>query len=133
MAVSSTLSAGPETPARPSSRGLAAEAQALVVPTLHSALGSAAIPRVDAAAREAEHCARSSWRECRMPRLITRFAIASLACASGQPAAAQEPAAHPRPMQAQAHDPAECFCRAQGTTFAVGQTACLRTSEGPRI
>jgi hypothetical protein len=68
-----------------------------------------------------------------MSRLITLFAIASLACAFGQPAAAQEPAPQPRPMQAQAHDPAECFCRAQGTTFAVGQTACLRTSEGPRV
>jgi hypothetical protein len=31
------------------------------------------------------------------------------------------------------HDPANCFCRAQGKTFAVGETACLRTGEGPRV
>jgi|1186.fasta_scaffold569146_2 hypothetical protein len=68
-----------------------------------------------------------------MSRLLTLLAVLSITSALTWPAAAQEPAAQPRPMQAQAHDPAECFCRAQGTTFAVGQTACLRTSEGPRI
>ena len=36
-------------------------------------------------------------------------------------------------VQAQAHDPMNCYCRAQGKTFAVGEIACLRTSEGPRV
>ena len=26
-----------------------------------------------------------------------------------------------------------CFCRAQGRTFAIGETTCLSTSEGPRV
>ena len=68
-----------------------------------------------------------------MPHLLALLAILSIVCAVARPAVAQDAAAQPRAMQAQAHDPAECFCRAQGTTFAVGQTACLRTSEGPRI
>ena len=67
-----------------------------------------------------------------MPRL-TLLAALSIACALAPPAWAQDPAAQLRPMQAQGHDPAECFCRANGTTFAVGESTCLRTSEGPRI
>jgi hypothetical protein len=46
------------------------------------------------------------------------------------PALAHDP---PQVVQAQAHDPAECYCRAQGRTFAVGETACLRTNDGPRL
>ena len=38
-----------------------------------------------------------------------------------------------RPQAVQAHDPLNCYCRAQGKTFAVGETACLRTGEGPRL
>jgi hypothetical protein len=33
--------------------------------------------------------------------------------------------------QAQAH--AECYCRAQGRIFAVGESTCLRTASGPRL
>ena len=36
-------------------------------------------------------------------------------------------------VQVQMHDPANCYCRAQGRTFAVGETACLRTPAGPRL
>ena len=27
----------------------------------------------------------------------------------------------------------ECFCRAKGQFFEVGQTVCLRSAEGPRL
>jgi hypothetical protein len=36
-----------------------------------------------------------------------------------------------RVLQAQAHD--QCYCRAQGRTFAVGESTCLRTASGPRV
>ena len=68
-----------------------------------------------------------------MSRLLTLLAVLPIATALTWPVAAQDAAAQPRPMPAQGHDPAECFCRAQGTTFALGETTCLRTSEGPRI
>jgi Flp pilus assembly protein TadG len=72
------------------------------------------------------------WR-CRMPPLSIALAAAALAVAAG-PSAAHDPAAHrAEPAQYQLHDPANCFCRAQGKTFAVGETACLRTGEGPRV
>ncbi|QFU17278.1 hypothetical protein [Microvirga thermotolerans] len=35
--------------------------------------------------------------------------------------------------QAPGHDPADCWCRAQGRTFAVGEKVCLRTPDGPRL
>ena len=45
--------------------------------------------------------------------------------------------AHERPVsqtvQAQAHNPLECYCRAQGRMFAPGEKVCLRTAEGPRL
>ena len=66
-----------------------------------------------------------------MPRLSIALAAAALAVAAG-PSAAHDPAAA-EPAQYQLHDPANCFCRAQGKTFAVGETACLRTGEGPRV
>jgi hypothetical protein len=51
------------------------------------------------------------------------------------PASAHDPSFVPRPERAQVqmHDPMNCYCRAQGKTFAIGETACLRTSEGPRV
>jgi hypothetical protein len=72
-----------------------------------------------------------------MPRLLTVFFALALAASAG-PSAAHDPRAHgsalgTEPAQYQVHDPATCFCRAQGKTFAVGETACLRTGEGPRI
>jgi hypothetical protein len=62
-----------------------------------------------------------------MPRLP--IALAALIAASA--ALAHDPTA--RPQTVQAHDPLNCYCRAQGKTFAVGETACLRTGEGPRL
>jgi hypothetical protein len=35
--------------------------------------------------------------------------------------------------KAQAGHSADCVCRAQGRTFAVGESVCLRTASGPRI
>ena len=59
---------------------------------------------------------------------------ASAFMARSDAALAHDPAAMPGDVvQAQAHDPMDCYCRAQGKTFAVGETACLRTSEGPRV
>jgi hypothetical protein len=68
-----------------------------------------------------------------MPRLLTSL-LASVAFAvSAGPSAGYDPGHRAEPAQYQAHDPANCYCRAQGKTFAVGETACLRTGEGPRI
>ena len=67
-----------------------------------------------------------------MPRLLTAFFALALAASAG-PSAAHDPTRRAEPAQYQVHDPANCFCRAQGKTFAVGETACLRTGEGPRI
>jgi len=35
--------------------------------------------------------------------------------------------------QAPAHNPLDCYCRAQGKMFAVGEKICLRTAEGPKL
>jgi hypothetical protein len=48
------------------------------------------------------------------------------------PASAQEVSAPPM-TQAPAHNPLECYCRAQGKMFAMGEKVCLRTAEGPRV
>ena len=31
------------------------------------------------------------------------------------------------------HDPANCYCRAGGRMFPVGEKVCLRTPDGPRL
>ena len=38
-------------------------------------------------------------------------------------------------QQAQApdHDPAKCYCRAQGRLFAPGESVCLKTAHGGRL
>ena len=45
-------------------------------------------------------------------------------------ARAEEP---PQPALTQAVGTAECYCRAQGRLFALGETACLRSPDGPRL
>ena len=60
---------------------------------------------------------------------VTSVMLASWAIA---PAALAHPA-RVTTVQDQGHDPAECACRAEGRTFSLGQTTCLRTSEGPRL
>jgi hypothetical protein len=71
-----------------------------------------------------------------MPRLLviaTASIIACLTLGAGL-AGAHDPTASRRDLaQSQGHDPINCYCRAQGKSFAVGEIACLRTAEGPRI
>lgn len=52
--------------------------------------------------------------------------LAMLACAG--PAGAQEHG----PLRSVQHPP-DCTCRAQGRTFALGESICLRTPEGSRM
>ena len=33
----------------------------------------------------------------------------------------------------QAHDPLDCYCRAQGRIFAPGESICLKTAAGGRV
>lgn len=70
-----------------------------------------------------------------MPRLATRTAVAlaaGLALAPG--ASGHEPASTVVVGGAvEAHDPADCRCRAQGRLFALGERACLPTGDGPRL
>ena len=45
---------------------------------------------------------------------------------------------HERPMlpqqaQAPGHNPLDCYCRAQGKMFALGEKVCLKTADGPRL
>ncbi|WP_262271598.1 MULTISPECIES: hypothetical protein [Microvirga] len=35
--------------------------------------------------------------------------------------------------QAPVHNPLDCYCRAQGRMFAVGEKVCLKTAEGPKL
>jgi hypothetical protein len=89
---------------------------------------NAATPRLDGRPREADHGRRLGSTP---GGAAMRFALLALALAGAAlPAFAHEP----QPAQTQlGHDPADCYCRAQGKTFAVGETVCLRTSEGPRM
>jgi hypothetical protein len=56
--------------------------------------------------------------------------VAALSLSACWPALSQDQPGQP---QAQAGPHAECYCRAQGRMFAVGETACIRSAEGPRI
>jgi hypothetical protein len=59
------------------------------------------------------------------------MAIAPMLLSSGAEAREAPPV---RTAQAGAvHDPTQCYCRAQGRMFAVGESVCLRTAEGPRM
>jgi hypothetical protein len=71
-----------------------------------------------------------------MPRLpiIAAWMVVLGAAPLAGPAAAHAPRArYVQMFHIPPHDPAECYCLAQGRTFGVGETACLRTNEGPRI
>ncbi|MBQ0819985.1 hypothetical protein KBI52_07120 [Microvirga sp. HBU67558] len=39
----------------------------------------------------------------------------------------------PQTAQAPAHNLLDCYCRAQGKMFAVGEKVCLKTTEGPKL
>jgi hypothetical protein len=71
-----------------------------------------------------------------MPRLLVIATASIVACLSlgAGLARAHDPAPARQDLaQSQGHDPMNCYCLAQGKSFAVGETACLRTAEGPRI
>jgi hypothetical protein len=48
------------------------------------------------------------------------------------PVSAHEPPV-PQTAQAPAHNPLDCYCRAQGKMFAPGEKVCLKTAEGPKL
>jgi len=63
-----------------------------------------------------------------------RSVVVFLALLLTVPAGAHErPATQAAQSQAPAHNPLECYCRAQGKMFAPGEKVCLRTAEGPRL
>jgi hypothetical protein len=45
--------------------------------------------------------------------------------------ALEEP--HLQRAQLAGHNPLDCYCRAQGQMFALGERVCLKTAEGPRL
>ncbi len=61
-----------------------------------------------------------------------RSAVVFLGLIAAAPVPAHEMRA-PETAQAPAHNPLECYCRAQGKMFAMGEKVCLRTAEGPRL
>ena len=63
--------------------------------------------------------------------LLSAFVLLGPAISTGSRA---EDASPIRTVQAVApHDPSQCYCRAQGHMFALGESVCLRTAEGPRM
>ncbi|MBJ6124738.1 hypothetical protein [Microvirga splendida] len=62
-----------------------------------------------------------------------RSVVVVLALMGLAPAAAHERPVLSQTAQAPAHNPLECYCRAQGRMFAPGEKVCLRTAEGPRL
>ena len=62
-----------------------------------------------------------------MLRILTALLIAA------SPAFAHDPEAVQHAQMNGGHNPLDCYCRAEGRTFAIGERVCLRTSTGPRI
>jgi len=62
---------------------------------------------------------------------MRRAAFVALALLAA-PALAQEPSTLQH-AQAAPHNPLDCYCRAKGRIFALGESVCLRTAEGERI
>lgn len=61
-----------------------------------------------------------------------RSIVVFLSLVAAFPAWAHEmPAA--QTAQAPAHNPLDCYCRAQGKMFALGERVCLKTAEGPKL
>jgi hypothetical protein len=57
--------------------------------------------------------------------VILSLLIAGAAGALEQPGSEQ--------AQLRDHNPIDCYCRAQGRMFALGEKVCLKTAEGPRL
>jgi hypothetical protein len=63
----------------------------------------------------------------------TPWAVALAVGIVALPAGADETRMIPRTEMAQSGHSADCVCRAGGRTFAVGESACLRTAAGARV
>ncbi|MCB5173803.1 MULTISPECIES: hypothetical protein [Microvirga] len=61
-----------------------------------------------------------------------RGVIVFLGLTIAAPAGAMDEARIHR-AQGPAHNPLDCYCRAQGRIFAPGEQVCLRTADGPRL
>lgn len=59
--------------------------------------------------------------------------LAALLIAVASPAAAHDPGAFQDAQMRGNHNPVDCYCRAEGKTFAIGEKVCLRTAAGLRI
>jgi biopolymer transport protein ExbD len=66
-----------------------------------------------------------------------RSVVVFLSLIAAAPVLARSVLAHEVPTsqtaQAPAHNPLDCYCRAQGKMFAPGEKVCLRTAEGPKL
>jgi hypothetical protein len=63
----------------------------------------------------------------------TPWAVALAVGIVSLPAGADESRTMSRTEMAQSGHSADCVCRAGGRTFAVGESACLRTAAGARV
>lgn len=63
----------------------------------------------------------------------TAYAAALVISFASASARAEEAQTGAGTAMAQAGHSPECVCRAQGRTFAVGESVCLRTADGPRM
>jgi hypothetical protein len=63
----------------------------------------------------------------------TAYAAALAMSVALLPARAEDARTIPTKDMAQTGHSADCVCRAQGRTFAVGESACLRTAAGARV
>ncbi|WP_201838256.1 hypothetical protein [Microvirga zambiensis] len=67
-----------------------------------------------------------------MRSVVVLFGLMAMASV---PAYAQDAREMPAPqlVQAPAHNPLDCYCRAQGKMVPEGEKTCLRTADGPRL
>ena len=61
------------------------------------------------------------------------LALAVLGSPLAAPVASAHDPASPLHRAQAGHNPAECYCRAQGRIFAQGESICLRTADGGRM
>jgi hypothetical protein len=66
-----------------------------------------------------------------MPARALRPVVLLAALLGAAPLAAEPMTPRARVVQADPH--AECYCRAQGRRFGMGDQVCLRSPDGPRL
>ncbi|MBF9234345.1 hypothetical protein [Microvirga alba] len=65
---------------------------------------------------------------------MRRVVVVFLTMLAGAPAnAGAEPGSSYRQAQTPEHNLPDCYCRANGRVFAMGERVCLRTPRGARI